>query len=143
MGVAAGMWDRMLAFLGFEDEAGVEEPGELAGTMGAAAPARPLPRVELEQRRAARVSRTQPEPAAEVRGVLRHGNVTRLVPGLPGLVVSAPHRFEDAQEAADHLKGGRPVIVHLDSVDREVGQRIINFLMGAVYALGGEMQHGG
>jgi cell division inhibitor SepF len=79
------------------------------------------------------------EERGEVRGLSRSGNVTRLVAALPGMVVVAAHRFEDAQEGADHLKTGRPVILHLEGLDHEVGQRIVNFLMGAAYALGGEM----
>ena len=145
--MAAGMWDRMLAFLGFEEEpeeAEVEE-APIAAAVGTGSrgyvrhEAPPLP-----ERRARRVQRpAAPEERAEVRGYTRSGNITHLVQGLPGLVVEAPRRFEDAQEAADHLKAGRPVILHLEGLDREVGQRIVNFLMGAAYALGGAMHRVG
>lgn len=141
------MWDRMLAFLGFEDEVeeGAVEEAPVAAATGTSGrgyvrhepPAAP-------ERRARRLQRSAvAEERAEVRGYTRSGNVTHLVQGLPGLVVEAPRRFEDAQEAADHLKAGRPVILHLEGLDREVGQRIVNFLMGAAYALGGAMHRVG
>ncbi len=140
------MWDRVLAFLGFEED--VEEPEAVQAPMAAAAGTgtRPYARhaSAAADRRARRVQRpAAPEERGEVRGYTRSGNITHLVQGLPGLVVEAPRRFEDAQEAADHLKAGRPVILHLEGLDREVGQRIVNFLMGAAYALGGAMHRVG
>ena len=146
--MAAGMWDRVLGFLGFEED--VEEPAAEAEAapvaMAAGTGTRGYARHEavVGERRARRVQRPAPSEAhADVRGYTRSGNITHLVQGLPGLVVEAPRRFEDAQEAADHLKAGRPVILHLDGLDREVGQRIVNFLMGAAYALGGAMHRVG
>jgi len=53
--------------------------------------------------------------------------------------VVAPGRFADAQEIGDRFKGGQPVIVNLQSNDRELARRMIDFCSGVTYALGGSM----
>lgn len=156
----AGLWDRFLGFLGFEEEPedDVVEPaaGVAAaqaggsGVGGASASGwRPhddgtLAVAARRSARAARLAAWQEERAeARAAGVARGANVTRLHPGLPGLVVAAPKRFEDAQEIADHLRSGKPVILHGEGLERDLAQRLVHFLMGATYALGGEMHRVG
>lgn len=56
------------------------------------------------------------------------------------VVVIQPTTYAEAQEIADHLKSKKPVVVNLEKLDREVGVKMVNFLSGAVYALGGSMQ---
>jgi len=56
------------------------------------------------------------------------------------VVVTQPETFDDAQDACDHLKNKKPVIVNLEEVDKELAQRIIDFLSGAVYGLDGNIQ---
>ncbi len=56
------------------------------------------------------------------------------------LVVMQPENFEDARDIANHLKSKKPVVMNLESVDREVARRIVDFLSGAVYALDGNIQ---
>ncbi len=56
------------------------------------------------------------------------------------LVVMQPESFEDARDIANHLKSKKPVVMNLESVDREVARRIVDFLSGAVYALDGNIQ---
>ena len=51
-----------------------------------------------------------------------------------------PKFFAEAQEIADHIKGRRPVVVNLQRIDPSEARRIIDFLGGTVYALGGEIQ---
>jgi len=63
---------------------------------------------------------------------------------LPGrgqwqVVAIAPESFDDVQMIADHLKERRPVILNLQLVDKDVAQKILNFLSGTVYALDGNM----
>jgi len=52
----------------------------------------------------------------------------------------APTSFKDAQEIGDRLKAGVPVIVNLQSADRDLVRRIIDFSSGLTYAIGGEME---
>jgi cell division inhibitor SepF len=53
--------------------------------------------------------------------------------------VVAPAKFADAQEIGDRFKGGQPVIVNLQSNDRELARRMIDFCSGVTYALAGSM----
>lgn len=56
------------------------------------------------------------------------------------LVVMQPESFDDSQDICDHLKNKKPVVVNLEDVDKELAQRIVDFLSGAVYALDGNIQ---
>jgi cell division inhibitor SepF len=53
--------------------------------------------------------------------------------------VVAPTSFNQAQEVADKLKGGLPVIVNLQNVDRDLSRRLIDFASGLCYGVGGKM----
>ena len=52
----------------------------------------------------------------------------------------APASFTDCQEIADRFKAGVPVIVNLQTVERELMRRIVDFISGLTYGLGGEME---
>jgi Uncharacterized protein conserved in bacteria len=55
-------------------------------------------------------------------------------------VLFSPQSYSDVQTLIDHLRRHEPAIVDFQSVDGESGQRILDFLSGAIYALGGSMQ---
>ena len=54
--------------------------------------------------------------------------------------VVTPRSFNDAQQVADEFKARKPVIINLQSTDRELSKRLIDFASGMTYALGGGMQ---
>ena len=54
--------------------------------------------------------------------------------------VVTPRSFNDAQQVADEFKRRKPVIINLQSTDRELSKRLIDFASGMTYALGGGMQ---
>lgn len=56
------------------------------------------------------------------------------------VVVLEPANFEESQNIADQLKNRRPVIVNLENTERNLAKRIVDFVSGATYALGGNMQ---
>ncbi len=56
------------------------------------------------------------------------------------LVVMQPESFEEARDIANHLKSKKPVVMNLESVEKEVARRIVDFLSGAVFALDGNIQ---
>lgn len=56
------------------------------------------------------------------------------------LVLIEPRTFEEVNEISDHLKSHRPIVVNLHRLRRDHAQRIIDFLSGTVYALGGHVQ---
>lgn len=56
------------------------------------------------------------------------------------LVLVEPRVFNQSQEIADHLKNRRAVVVNLQQIDKSEARRIVDFLSGTVYAIGGEIQ---
>lgn len=58
----------------------------------------------------------------------------------PKVILIEPRIYAEAQDIAEHLKNNRATIVNLQRIDREQGVRIIDFLSGTVYALGGDIQ---
>ena len=56
------------------------------------------------------------------------------------LVLIEPRVYAEAQDIAEHLKNKRATVVNLQRIDRDQGKRIIDFLSGTVYALGGDIQ---
>lgn len=51
-----------------------------------------------------------------------------------------PTSFNDAQEVGDKFREGFSVIMNLQSADRELGRRLVDFASGLAYGLGGSMQ---
>lgn len=51
-----------------------------------------------------------------------------------------PRVYAEAQDIAEQLKNKRAVVVNLQRIDRDQGIRIVDFLSGTVYALGGDIQ---
>ncbi|WP_062105148.1 cell division protein SepF [Bacillus niameyensis] len=56
------------------------------------------------------------------------------------VILIEPRVYAEAQEVADHLVNRRAVIVNLQSIHHDQALRIVDFLSGAVYALGGDIQ---
>lgn len=56
------------------------------------------------------------------------------------VLVVEPRSFEEVQTIVDQMRTRRPVILNLESLDKDLAQKILNFLNGAIYALGGETQ---
>lgn len=56
------------------------------------------------------------------------------------VVVVSIEEFDEAREVADHLRSKKPVVVNLEKLEKEVGRRVVDFISGAVYALGGSIQ---
>ena len=46
------------------------------------------------------------------------------------VVLVKPERFENASEIADHLKEKRTVVINLESTNKDVARRLIDFLSG-------------
>lgn len=54
-----------------------------------------------------------------------------------------PRVFSDTQDIADELKNRRTVLVNLQRIDKVSAKRIIDFLSGTVYAIGGDIRRVG
>jgi cell division inhibitor SepF len=103
-----------------DDIFGDEEPAPRRGRMRAVEDTAEEPRPRRGRRRAA--------PAGNGGG------------GVSSMHVVTPRSFNDAQQVADEFKRSKPVIINLQSTDRELSKRLIDFSSGMTYALGGGMQ---
>ncbi len=56
------------------------------------------------------------------------------------VVLVKPERFEDASGIADHLNAKRTVVLNLESTNKEVSRRLIDFLSGVAYANEGQIK---
>ena len=56
------------------------------------------------------------------------------------VVLVKPERFENASEIADHLKEKRTVVINLESTNKDVARRLIDFLSGVAYANEGKIK---
>lgn len=56
------------------------------------------------------------------------------------MILLEPRAYSESQQIADHLKNRNSVVVNLKRVTAAQAKRIIDFLSGCVYAIGGTMQ---
>ena len=61
-------------------------------------------------------------------------------PGSGKMILLEPRAFSESQQIADHLKKRNTVVVNMKRVTSEQAKRIIDFLSGTVYAIGGDLQ---
>ena len=104
----------------------------------------PVRRPVEEPRRAASVPApvARPQSGGRITG-------TRVV-NMPGIgadsvrmVVLQPQSYEDTTTIADQLKMGKPVIMNLEGLSKELGLRVLDFAIGASYALDGTIRRWG
>ena len=56
------------------------------------------------------------------------------------MILLEPRAYSESQQIADHLKARNTVVVNLKRVTSEQAKRIIDFLAGTIYAIGGDLQ---
>ncbi len=56
------------------------------------------------------------------------------------VVLVKPERFEDASSVADHLNAKRTVVLNLESANKDVARRVLDFLSGVAYANDGQIK---
>lgn len=56
------------------------------------------------------------------------------------MILLEPRAYSESQQIADHLKNRNSVVVNFKRVTSAQAKRIIDFLTGCVYAIGGTMQ---
>ena len=56
------------------------------------------------------------------------------------MILLEPRAYSESQQIADHLKKRNSVVVNLKRVTSDQAKRIIDFLSGCIYAIGGTMQ---
>jgi len=56
------------------------------------------------------------------------------------VVLVKPERFENASEIADHLRYKRTVVLNLESTNKDIARRLLDFLSGVAYANEGQIK---
>ncbi len=57
------------------------------------------------------------------------------------MILVEPRAYSESQQIADHLKNRNSVVVNLKRVTSDQAKRIIDFLTGTLYAIGGDLQN--
>ena len=85
----------------------------------------------------------QPEASAESsESTSKRGNKVLNINATAQLqvVLVKPERFDDASAVADHLNAKRTVVLNLESANKDVSRRILDFLSGVAYANNGQIK---
>ena len=56
------------------------------------------------------------------------------------MILLEPRAYSESQQIADYLKNKNTVVVNMKRVTPDQAKRIVDFLSGTVYALGGDLQ---
>ena len=56
------------------------------------------------------------------------------------MILVEPRAYSESQQIADYLKNRNSVVVNLKRVTSDQAKRIIDFLTGCIYAIGGDLQ---
>lgn len=56
------------------------------------------------------------------------------------VVLVKPERFEEAAAIADNLNAKRTVVLNLESTNRDIARRLLDFLSGVAYASNGQIK---
>ena len=90
----------------------------------------------FEPREPRESSRRKEVPAEERRNKVVNIHATTQLK----VVLVKPERFENASEIADHLKDKRTVVLNLESTNKDIARRLIDFLSGVAYAGEGKIK---
>ncbi|MBR3289628.1 MAG: cell division protein SepF [Clostridia bacterium] len=81
-------------------------------------------------------SSESPEPTSKRGNKVLNINATAQLQ----VVLVKPERFDDASAVADHLNSKRTVVLNLESANKDVSRRILDFLSGVAYANNGQIK---
>ena len=56
------------------------------------------------------------------------------------MILLEPRAYSESQQIADYLKSNSSVVVNLKRVTPDQAKRIVDFLSGTIYAIGGDLQ---
>ncbi|MDI6603964.1 MAG: cell division protein SepF [Thermoanaerobacteraceae bacterium] len=86
----------------------------------------------------------EPEEIDETERVIPFNKKTKIVnihtqPQVK-VLIAKPEEFQQAQNICLELKNKRPVIIDVQSMDKDDAQRLIDFISGSIFALNGEIK---
>ena len=56
------------------------------------------------------------------------------------VILVKPDRFDTVSEIADHLREKKSIVLNLESTNKDVARRLVDFLSGVAYALDGKIK---
>lgn len=56
------------------------------------------------------------------------------------VILVEPRTYDETQNIADELKNRKAVVINLQRISHDQAKRIVDFLSGTVYAIGGDIQ---
>ena len=103
-----------------------------------AAPAAPAPAASR------RSAFTAPEPAQTAAPTGRRSGPAKVVNlnnnAAMQVILVKPDRFDTVSEIADHLRDKKSIVLNLESTNKDVARRLVDFLSGVAYALDGKIK---
>lgn len=127
-----GMMDKFRSFMGMpddddDDDYDYEKEGEIDYSAHK--------RVAKEAPVTSNPYADEPEPVKRSNKVVNIAATTQL-----SVVLVKPERFDDASSIADHLNDKRTVVLNLESTNKDVSRRLVDFLSGVAYANRGQIK---
>lgn len=119
-----GMMDKFRSFMGMPDDEEYYEEEEM----------------DFVSHRAS--GRAAPEAVYDDAEIIKRPNKVVNIAATTQLqvVLVKPERFDDASGIADHLNAKRTVVLNLESTNKEVSRRLVDFLSGVAYANEGQIK---
>ena len=101
----------------------------------------PRPVERRERERSVRSEPSYTSPAMDELEARRSNKVVNIRAATQlQVVLVKPDRFENAAEIADHLREKRTVVLNLESTNKEIARRLLDFLSGVAYANEGKIK---
>lgn len=98
-------------------------------------------RSERSERRSSRTSASETGSFYSSDGERRNNKVVNIHTTTQlQVVLVKPDRFENASEIADHLREKRTVVLNLESTNKDLARRLLDFLAGAAYVNEGKIK---
>lgn len=119
-----GKWEKFKAVIGIPDDNDVveEESNETEAPTESAPSAAA---VKKEPYRSASAAKAAVAPASKDQ---------------VNMVIIKSNDYADARTVADHILNRRAVLLNLENCNKDMAQRILDFLSGVVYSQGGDLQ---
>ena len=95
---------------------------------------------EVEEKEAKKKSAESKKAESAPRVISNKSRTIAYNPNQMQVVLVKPERYEDVTSIADHLNLKKTVVLNLETADRDLSRRIVDFLSGATYANRGNMR---
>lgn len=122
--MSSNVVEKMKSFLGFGDEYDDEFENE-----------------EFEEEEKEEVSNEEIEPVIQNKKNLKNNKVVNIHTSTSAKVtITKPTVYDEAQDICDAVKTRRIVLINTTALEIRTAQRLLDFVSGCCYALGGELQ---